>query len=196
MLFNSIIRRRLLSLLHPWLLEEPQLDLELGFFHSLAVVTNLRLDVVLLNKLFHSPPLLFVKDLTVERVVFRFSTWSSPAFNIEFHGVRVVLSLEKPEEEECVKRLRIPKYDYLDDLRKKLSVLDPEGCSLHQILETVLFAVHEKERLYVIFSEFNSEKLSSGGTSHSCGGSIPHLKWRVCVFWGNEGVQCKFQVSG
>jgi hypothetical protein len=94
MLFNSIFRRKLLSLLQPWLFEEPQLNLELGFFHSLAVVTNLRFDVAVLNKLFHSPPLLFVKDFTVERLVVRFSSWSSPAFEIKFHGVRAVLSLE------------------------------------------------------------------------------------------------------
>lgn len=144
MLFNSIFRRKLLSLLQPWLFEEPQLNLELGFFHSLAVVTNLRFDVAVLNKLFHSPPLLFVKDFTVERLVVRFSSWSSPAFEIKFHGVRAVLSLEKPEEDECVTRLRMPKDDYLDDLKKKLSEFDPEGCSLHQILEAILYTVHEK----------------------------------------------------
>lgn len=94
MLVNSLIRRKILSLLQPWLREEPHLDLKLGFFHSLAVITNLRFDVFVLNKLFHSPPLLFIKDLTVERLVVRFSTWSPPAFYVEFHGVQVVLALE------------------------------------------------------------------------------------------------------
>ncbi|KAJ1381022.1 hypothetical protein SESBI_45511 [Sesbania bispinosa] len=150
---KSIIRRRLLSLLQPWLREEPQLDLELGFLHSLAVAKNLRFDVSVLNHLFDFPPLLFFKDLTVERLIVRFSTWCPPAFTIEVHGVRVVLSFEKPEEEECATRLRLrtSKYDYSDYLRKRLSALDPEGCSLHHILERILFAVPERKDFMTSF---------------------------------------------
>ncbi|KAJ1436544.1 hypothetical protein SESBI_04154 [Sesbania bispinosa] len=150
---KSIIRRRLLSLLQPWLREEPQLDLELGFLHSLAVAKNLRFDVSVLNHLFDFPPLLSFKDLTVERLIVRFSTWCPPAFTIEVHGVRVVLSFEKPEEEECARRLRLrtSKYDYSDYLRKRLSALDPEGCTLHHILERILFAVPERKDFVTSF---------------------------------------------
>ncbi|KAK7359915.1 hypothetical protein VNO77_01883 [Canavalia gladiata] len=142
---KSIIRRRLLSLLHPWLREEPQLDLQLGFLRSLAVLTDLRFDVSVLNELFDAPASLFLKDLTVERLAVRFSTWYPPAFTIEVHGVCIVQSFEKPEAEGCVRRLRTSKYDYSDYLRENLSALDPEGCSLHHILERILFDVSERK---------------------------------------------------
>ncbi|XP_029127816.1 uncharacterized protein LOC109800070 isoform X2 [Cajanus cajan] len=151
---KSIIRRRLLSLLQPWLREEPHLDLHLGFLRSLAVLTNLRFDVSVLNHLFHAPAFLFFKDLTIERVTLRFSTWFPPAFTIELHGLRIVQSFEKPEAEECVRRLRNSKYDYSDYLRKNLSALDPEGCSLHQILERILFSVPEKKDFTTSFWNF------------------------------------------
>ncbi|KAK7346481.1 hypothetical protein VNO80_21001 [Phaseolus coccineus] len=148
---KSFIRRRLLSLLQPWLREEPHLDLQLGFFYSLAVLTNLSFDVSSLNLLFDAPAFLFIKDLTVDRITFRFSPWFPPAFTIELHGVHLVQSFERPEAEECVARLRNSKYDYSDYLRKNLSELDPEGCSLHHILEKILFAVSEKKNLTISF---------------------------------------------
>ncbi|WVY98592.1 hypothetical protein V8G54_030743 [Vigna mungo] len=80
--------------LQPWLGEEPHLDLQLGFLHSLAVFTNLSFDVSSLNCLFDVPAFLFFKDLTVDRITFRFSTWFLPAFTIELHGVRVMQSFE------------------------------------------------------------------------------------------------------
>ncbi|KAK7251111.1 hypothetical protein RIF29_34030 [Crotalaria pallida] len=142
---KTIIRRRLLSLLNPWLLHEPQLHLQLGFLNSLAVATNLRFDVSLLNRLFDSPSRLFLTDVTVERVTLRFSTCHSPAIAIKLHGVRVVLSFVNPEEEGChARRLRTSKYDYSHYLKKNLSVLDPEGCSLHNILERILFTLPER----------------------------------------------------
>ncbi|CAL0312728.1 unnamed protein product [Lupinus luteus] len=146
MLFKRIIRQRLLSLLNPWLLEEPQLDLQLGFLNSLAVLTNLRFDVSVLNNLFDSPSRLFLTDLTVQHLTVKFSTWYVPAFTVQVHGVHAMLSLRNPEEEGCrTRRLRTPKYDYSDYLRKCLSVLDPEGCSVHHILEKILFAVPERK---------------------------------------------------
>ncbi|KAH1151426.1 hypothetical protein GYH30_045099 [Glycine max] len=142
---KTVIRRRLLSLFQPWLAEEPHLDLQLGFLRSLAVFSDLRFDASALNRLFHSPAFLFFKDLSVERLTLRFSTWFPPAFTVELHGVRIVQSFEKPEAEECAARLRNSKYDCEDYLRKNLSALDPEGCSLHDILERILFAAPEKK---------------------------------------------------
>jgi hypothetical protein len=42
-----------------------------------------------------------------------------------------------------VKRLRTPKYDYLDDLRKKLSVLDPE------VMNVTILDSQFTDRLYI-----------------------------------------------
>ncbi|XP_022638003.1 uncharacterized protein LOC106764532 [Vigna radiata var. radiata] len=79
----------------------------ISILHSLAVFTNLNFnfDVSSLNRLFDAPAFLFFKDLTVDRITFRFSTGFPLAFTIELHGVRVVQSFEKPETEECVVRL-------------------------------------------------------------------------------------------
>ncbi|RYR40075.1 hypothetical protein Ahy_A09g045742 [Arachis hypogaea] len=144
---KSFIRRKLLSLLQPWLREEPQLDIQLGFRHSLAVTENLRFDVSVLNQLFDSPSCLFIKELTIEHLTLRFSPWHSAAFDIEVHGVRVVLAFDMPDEEVSARRLHSSKFDYTDYLRKCLEVLDPEGCSLHHVLESIVFADPERKDL-------------------------------------------------
>ncbi|MED6195675.1 hypothetical protein PIB30_040173 [Stylosanthes scabra] len=144
---KSFIRRKLLSLLQPWLREEPQLDIQLGFRHSLAVAENLRFDISVLNRLFDSPSCLFIKDLTVESVTLRFSPWHTPAFDIQVHGVHVVQAFQVPDEEVSARRLRSSKYDHTDYLRKRLEVLDPEGCSLHHVLESIVFADPERKDL-------------------------------------------------
>ncbi|XP_054810227.1 uncharacterized protein LOC129311789 isoform X2 [Prosopis cineraria] len=143
--FKHIIRRRLLSLLRPWLLEEPEFDLKLGFIRSFAGVDHLRIDVSVLNELFDAPALLFFKDITIEHLSIGFSNWSAPAFSIEVHGVHVVLSFEKPKQEGCLGRLRKSKHDDYENVRKKLSALDPEGCTLHHLLERILFAAPSKK---------------------------------------------------
>ncbi|KAI4327520.1 hypothetical protein L6164_019969 [Bauhinia variegata] len=146
MLLQNVIRRRLLSLLQPWLLEEPEFELKLGFIKSLAVVKNLRFDVSVLNQFFDEPAGLFLKEVTVEHLSFRFSGWYTPAFTIEVHGVRVVQSFVKPEEEGYHSRLRTSKYDYSENLTKKLWGLDPEGCDLHGLLERILFSIPSRKK--------------------------------------------------
>ncbi|XP_028760460.1 uncharacterized protein LOC114719165 [Neltuma alba] len=143
--FKRIIRRRLLSLLQPWLLGEPEFHLKLGFIQSFAVADNLRIDVSVLNELLDAPALLFFKDITVEHLSVRLSNWSAPAFSIEVHGVHVVLSFEKPEQEGCLGRLRTSKHNDLENVRKKLSALDPEGCALHHLLERILFTAPSRK---------------------------------------------------
>ncbi|KAF7809778.1 putative vacuolar protein sorting-associated protein 13C [Senna tora] len=143
--FKSIIRRRLLSLLQPWLLEEPEFHLKLGFIQSFAVAENLRLNVSALNQLFDVPALLFFKDVSIERLSIQFSNWYAPAFSIEVHGVHVVLSFQLQEEEGHLRRLRTSNYDYSESVRKKLSALDPEGCALHHLLERILFAAPSRK---------------------------------------------------
>ncbi|QHO47810.1 Vacuolar protein sorting-associated proteinb [Arachis hypogaea] len=144
---KSFIRRKLLSLLQPWLREEPELDIQLGFRRSLAVAENIRFDVSVLNRLFDSPSCLFIKELTIEHLTLRFSPWHSAAFDIEVRGVRVVLAFEMPDEEVSARRLRLSKFDYTDYLRKRLEILDPEGCSLHHVLESIVFADPERKDL-------------------------------------------------
>jgi hypothetical protein len=78
--------------LQPWLREEPQLELKLGFINSHAVAKDLRFNTSFLNQLIDDPTRFSFSEITVERLSLRFSTWSVSAFDIEVHGVKVTLS--------------------------------------------------------------------------------------------------------
>jgi len=93
MFLDGIIRRRLAALLLPWLRDEPELEVKLGFINSQAVARNLRLNTSVLNELIVDDPARFCfKDVTVESLSIRFSNWSETAFAIEVRGVHVTLS--------------------------------------------------------------------------------------------------------
>ncbi|KAJ7952893.1 Vacuolar protein sorting-associated protein [Quillaja saponaria] len=137
---SNIIRRRLLRLLQPWLRELPEFEVKLGLKKSCAVARNLQIDTSVLNQLFDEPAGLFFKDVTIEHLTVRFSLWSSTAFTVEVHGVHITLSPGEQNEEGYLKRLR--KRDTSSgNVTKKLSALDPEGCSLHCLLERILCTV-------------------------------------------------------
>lgn len=93
MFFNDLIQRGLASLLLPWLREEPELDIKLGFIDSHAVAKNLRFDTSVLNELVDEDAGLSFKEVTVEHLSLRFSNWSVPAFSFEVRGVHVILSV-------------------------------------------------------------------------------------------------------
>lgn len=92
MFLNNVTRRKLASLLRPWLREEPDLELKLGLLNSHAVAKNLRFDTSVLNQLFDESSQFSFKEVTVEHLTVRFSNWFVPAFSIEFQGVTVTLS--------------------------------------------------------------------------------------------------------
>lgn len=142
MLFHGMIKRRLLSLLQPWLREEPDLELRLGFINSVATARNLCLSTAALNRfLDNSSPFSF-KEFSIEKFVVRFSNWSAPAFTFEAHGVNVTLLAEEISEEDS-RNLR----KSFDSELKEISMLDPEGSSLHDILERILSNSFPKNRV-------------------------------------------------
>ncbi|XP_048335348.2 uncharacterized protein LOC107424724 isoform X3 [Ziziphus jujuba] len=143
MFFDGLIQRRLASLLQPWLRQEPELELKLGFINSHVVAKNLRFDISVLNQLIDEDTGLFFKDLTVEHLGVRFSNWSVPAFSFEVHGVHVILSVCELEERNS-RRVRKSKDTFMEDIKKKLEVIDPEGSALHGMLEKIMVTTPRK----------------------------------------------------
>ncbi|KAH0971337.1 hypothetical protein GBA52_023493 [Prunus armeniaca] len=138
MFLNNVTRRKLASLLRPWLREEPDLELKLGLLNSHAVAKNLRFDTSVLNQLFDESSQFSFKEVTVENLTVRFSNWFVPAFSIEFQGVTVTLSPGELMEERNVERRPKPRDKFAEDMKKKLSEIDPEGSALHGALEKLL----------------------------------------------------------
>jgi len=98
MLFDGLIQRKLASVLRPWLLQEPELEVNLGFFRSIVVARNICFDTAALNRLIgcgdceEVRPLL--RSVTIEEVCLRVAHLSAPAFTVEVRGVDVALSTE------------------------------------------------------------------------------------------------------
>ncbi|GAV89634.1 LOW QUALITY PROTEIN: hypothetical protein CFOL_v3_33048, partial [Cephalotus follicularis] len=139
MFFTYIIHKRLLSLLQPWLREEPELELKLGFVNSLAIAKNLRLNTSALNEKLDSDSNRFIfKEVNIEQLTVSFSNWHAPAFNIEVTGVHVTLSAREMKEGERSRRRRKLSDAAAAEMKKRLSEIDPQGTSLHDVLGRIL----------------------------------------------------------
>ncbi|XP_010255035.1 PREDICTED: uncharacterized protein LOC104595825 isoform X2 [Nelumbo nucifera] len=146
MFFCNLIRSKLVSILQPWLQEEPQLELKLGLLRSQGSVTNIRFDTSALNQLLGNSAGLSFMDVRVERMNVRFSNWSVPAFTIEVHGVDVILTVRRLVEEGRLKRMQ--NLNNSSSYEKEiLSVIDPEGTSLHDILGRISSISTERNQL-------------------------------------------------
>ncbi|XP_039155678.1 uncharacterized protein LOC104457236 [Eucalyptus grandis] len=144
---GGAIRRRLLSLLEPWLREPPELEVSVGIARSRAVARGLRLDASALNELLGGCSYSFAfKEVAVEELTFHFSAWSGRAFAIDVRGVRVTLSAGESEE-----RRRSgadgSNDSALDDLEKTLFEIDPEGAALHDALKKIFSAITTTSRI-------------------------------------------------
>ena len=92
MFFATAISKKLVSLLRPWLQQEPELELKLGFLRSNGIAKNLRFDTSVLNQLIDDSPGLSFKDVRVDHLSFQLSYCSFPALTIGVRGVHVTLS--------------------------------------------------------------------------------------------------------
>ncbi|XP_057976276.1 uncharacterized protein LOC131163647 isoform X2 [Malania oleifera] len=145
MFFSGIIRRKIASLLQPWLREEPQLELKLGFLRSHGIAKNLRFDASSLNQLLDESSRFSFKDFTVEQLVIQISSWSIPAFTVEIRGIHVTLSVGEPLEEGH-SRARKSADSFSKNMKKILSVIDPEGTALHGVLERITLTTPSRNR--------------------------------------------------
>lgn len=93
MLLDSVIRRRLLSSLSPWLRELPELELNVVIVQSQAIAKNLQFDSAALNALLGGSSNFSFEELTVGEFSIRFWNWPVHSFTIEVRDVNVVLSV-------------------------------------------------------------------------------------------------------
>ncbi|KAK6923730.1 hypothetical protein RJ641_009930, partial [Dillenia turbinata] len=141
--FNDVIRRKVASLLHPWLLEEPESEVRLGFFHSHLIFKNLSVDASALNRFIERSTNLLFDEFRVESLTLRISNWSCPAFSLHMNGVHITLRLRGMEEESRVKKSNT----CLVDKKKILSEIDPEGTVLHGVLEKIVGSSGSRNQL-------------------------------------------------
>ncbi|RAL40781.1 hypothetical protein DM860_008479 [Cuscuta australis] len=135
MFFNALIQRRLSALLRPWLADEPELEVKLGFLRSHGIATNLRFNASALNQLLDDPSRVCFREVVVEQFGFHVSNWSAPAFNFRIQGLRVSLALG--ENEGSAEIMPKPRDKSIDQKRKLLAELDPQGSSLHAAMERI-----------------------------------------------------------
>ncbi|XP_020537290.1 uncharacterized protein LOC105639629 isoform X2 [Jatropha curcas] len=145
MFFHGIVRRRIASLLQPWLLEEPEFELELGLINSRISSKNLSFDSSALNRLLDDSSRFSFKEVSVEEVSVRFSNWSVPAFKIEVRGLSVTL-LAGEEKESSSMRSRKSSEKVYEEKKKAVAEIDPEGSALHNVLERILVSTPTRNR--------------------------------------------------
>ncbi|KAJ6366967.1 hypothetical protein OIU77_003365 [Salix suchowensis] len=133
MFFHDAIHRRLVSLLRPWLQDEPETELHLGLINSELTVKKFKLDVSALNNESESSRFKF-REVTVDHLSLRFSNWSSPACKIGIRGVNITLLAGEVKEEGSLKRERKSS----EEKKKAVAGFDPEGSALHDVLERIL----------------------------------------------------------
>ncbi|KAM7506955.1 hypothetical protein LguiA_017408 [Lonicera macranthoides] len=136
MFFTGFIKRRLASLLQPWLQQELDLELQLGFLRSHAIAKDLSFDTSALNKLLDDCTPISFKEVRVERLILRVSYLSVPAFTFEVHGLHFTLSVGEVED-RGLRPKRKPIDTFLEDTKKVLSEIDPEGTALHNAMERI-----------------------------------------------------------
>ncbi|KAI3665752.1 hypothetical protein L6452_44382 [Arctium lappa] len=132
MFITNLIKRKLASVLQPWLLQEPELELKLGFLRSYVIAKNLRFNTTALNELLDDSISFYFTDFRVDRLILRISTWSAPAFNWEVQSFHVTIS---PRVVEGRGRSRETSEVLMEEKKKVLCEIDPEGSALHDIME-------------------------------------------------------------
>nr|GMD56841.1 uncharacterized protein LOC109189108 isoform X1 [Ipomoea batatas] len=125
MLFSGLIQRRLVALLRPWLMDEPQLEVKLGLLRSHGVARNLSLNTSALNQLLEDPSRMCFKEVIIEQFDVHVANWSAPAFTFQIHGLHITLSLCEKEEGGVERRLK-PRDTSIEQKTKLLAELDPQ----------------------------------------------------------------------
>ncbi|XP_038970270.1 uncharacterized protein LOC103709193 isoform X2 [Phoenix dactylifera] len=135
MFIAEALRSKVAAQLRPWLQEEPDMELELGFLRSYGRAKNLSLDPSALNSLMDDSVSLEFKSFKVGEVHIRVSPWSSPSLVLQMRGVDVTLA-----SRETVSKKRSSSRDLAARERKKaIALVDPQGASMHEMIEGLLY---------------------------------------------------------
>ncbi|KAK8963808.1 hypothetical protein KSP40_PGU006440 [Platanthera guangdongensis] len=133
MFFSNIARSNIASRLRPWLLEEPDLEIKLGFLSSNGCAKNLAFDPSFLNPLIESCTRLVFKTVKVGELRLRLRPWSTPSILVEVLALHVILAPRETNKPQYV-----PKYSTTRKKQEVIASLDPEGASLHDAFEKIL----------------------------------------------------------
>ncbi|XP_047313344.1 LOW QUALITY PROTEIN: uncharacterized protein LOC124916644 [Impatiens glandulifera] len=132
---GDLMRRRLASLLQPWLRNEPDLELKLGFFSSHGTAKGLVFDTSALNGLLDESSSWSFEDVRIEELSARVSLWSVSALVIEVRGFHVTVSARKSNQETSTENTHeVLESSLVMEKKKILDVIDPQGSSLHDVL--------------------------------------------------------------
>lgn len=100
MFISNLIKQKLASVLHPWLLQEPELELKLGFLRSQGICKNLCFNTPALNEILDDSSSFYFTDFRIDQLTLRICNWSAPAFNWEVQGFHVTISPSGEEGKE------------------------------------------------------------------------------------------------
>ncbi|XP_072956243.1 uncharacterized protein [Typha angustifolia] len=128
MFFSEALRSKIASWLRPWLQDDPDLELKLGFLKSHGRAKNLSFDPSALNPLIEESTSLIFKSVTVRELDIRVSPWSFPSLVVQLTGLDVILA---------PRRSRNSKDLAAEDRKRVIESVDPQGALLHELIESL-----------------------------------------------------------
>lgn len=93
MFFNGWLQRKLASALNPWLRQDSELELKLGFLRSHGIAKNLCFDTDVLTQQLDDSARVAFTDFRIDELKLGVSNWTFPAFRIDVDGLHVTLTL-------------------------------------------------------------------------------------------------------
>ncbi|CAA6663056.1 unnamed protein product [Spirodela intermedia] len=123
--FEGAVRSRVASWLGPWLREQPDAEIKLGFF-----------DPLKLDPLIEGSTGLAFKQVRVAELSVRFSPWSRPNLRVSVTGFHVILVPRELTEESS----HVVRYSNAESEDITVDSVDQEDAFLRQVLENALMA--------------------------------------------------------
>ncbi|KAI0501557.1 hypothetical protein KFK09_016502 [Dendrobium nobile] len=133
MFVSNFVRSNFVSRLRPWLVEEPELEIELGLLASQGCAKKLKFEPSALNPLIEGSTFLEFKRVEVGELSVRVRPWTSPSIVVEVRGLHVTLA------HRVTSKLQDTHRDSAASKKKEtIAFLDSEGASLHDAIERLL----------------------------------------------------------
>lgn len=89
--FEGAVRSRVASWLGPWLREQPDAEIELGFLRCQGTWRDLEFDPLKLDPFIEGSTGLAFKQVRVAELSVRFNPWSRPNLRVSITGFHVIL---------------------------------------------------------------------------------------------------------
>ncbi|WOH10040.1 hypothetical protein DCAR_0729501 [Daucus carota subsp. sativus] len=137
MFFNDWLQRKLASVLRPWLRQETELELKLGFLRSHGIAKDICFDTAVLTQQLDDSSRFEFTDFRIDELKLGVSNWSFPAFRIDVNGLHVTLTLRDIRDDARVNEKQRTADRSADNRKKVLSEIDPEGIALNDAMESL-----------------------------------------------------------